>query len=382
MASKLAAALEAGNTGLAGGDPPENNEAGGGGDEGSGASLGAIRDRLGISEEELNSLDTTEFTPEELALLGRKPAGKGGAAGDDEGAGEGDGGEDDAGEAGGEAEDEAEGAAEGPPPKGYVSVKALREARSELRAANQRLSQLEQWRGSLADKLLAIRGGQQPGQQQPKKDQQPDEMPDENKDPVGAIAWLKKQLIARNEKEQQEEQERTQQEERTQQQAVYEQRVIDTADEVLTHAVEADPEVQEAFEYASAAIMQELANKGFRGERLQAEFNKVLVKYSESAPADPKAMILYAKRNARYWGWDPGKKFGEQPKPAPKTNQKQPVSRLAQLKKAQETNRSLSGGGMPGGGELSLDDLAEMSGEELEKLAETNPELFEAAARR
>lgn len=391
MAGKIAEALEAGESGVTSGDQ-HGRGSGGSVERGQddGANLGNIRERLGISEEEIGTLDPSEFTAEELEQLRGSPAGGDGGAGDDEGAGEGDGEDDADGSADDTARQEIEG---GPPPKGYVSVAALRQTRSELAELKNELAEHRRFRDTLATRLLEQRTQQERQQQQTEQQKQLGEIPDEQKDPVGTIAWLKAQLLRKNEEETQQRQQVQQRTQEQQQFAERAQATIDQADQVLVQSFQTDPEVQEAFEFGAAAVRAELEANGLRGEKLDAAFNDALFKYSIAAPKDPAKMAMYVRRNARYWGWDPGKKFGEQNQQQPNSNQGGqgqrpapkkivPQSRLQQLKAAQQRNGSLSGGGMPGGGELSLADLAEMSGAELEKLAEENPQLFEAASRR
>lgn len=342
------------------------------------ANLATIRSKLGIGDNEDPEELLTEFTDEERAEL------LGGTDGDDDdGTGDADDGDgdDDKGADGKGGEKDGQPADDDqPPPKGFVKLGALQEARAENREIRQRLdkvqSDFQTFQQRLVERLADIRGGKKPGEA---ADAGP---PDANKDPVGAIEYWKKkteELEARVTGKEKQQEEAVQQH---QQEQEYTQYVLDTADEILTTVAKADPAIADAFAFAQKAVAEELQAKGFKGKALEAEFNKLLVQYAENAPNEPKAFAEYVRRNARYWGWDP--------KAAPKPGQKQPngetkltpAEKLAMLRKGVKQSKSLSGGGHSTGGELNVDDLAEMTGEELEKLAETNPELFEAAVKR
>lgn len=363
---------------------PDGVGSGGGGEgDGETATLDSIRQSLGIADNE--ELDLSEFTDEERTELL-----KGSGGDDDEGEGEGQeaGGANEGTDSGdGKQPDKKDQGADDsrPEPAGYVKLAALHEARQENRELRQRLDKItadqSAFQQKLVERLAEVRAGKKPGEQL-------DEPPDENKDPVGAIAWLKKQnqdLIDRINGKEQKETEAVESQQKEQQ---YQQYVINTADEILTTVVKEDPTLQDAFTFAQQAVIQELQSKGYRGRELEAAYQRVLVGYAESAPNEPKAFAEYVRRNARYWGWDgkPLPKEGQKQPDGKKTNgggeQLTPAQKLALLKKGTERSKSLQGGGHGTGGELNVDDLAEMSGEEIEKLAETNPELFEAAARR
>lgn len=357
-----------------------------GGDEGSEpASFASIREKLGLREDENPEEYMSEFTDEERASLL-----KDGGGDDDQGEGEGGQEADNGGEgadrkpAGKSGEEDKGPDDQGPEPKGYVKLQALHEARQENRELRQRLDQVvkdqNEFQQRLVDRLTEIRQGKKAGEQQ-------EEVPDENKDPIAAIAYLKKQnqeLLDRINGKETEETQARQEGERLQQYTDY---VVNTADTILQAAAKEDPTINDAFVFAQRAVVQELQAKGYTGKRLEEAYQKVLVGYAEQAPPDPKQFAEYVRRNARYWGWDgkPLPKQGQQKNG--KTNgeggeQLTPAQKLELLRRGTKSAKTLSGGGHGTGGELNVDDLAEMSGEELEELAAKNPELFEAAVKR
>lgn len=377
MTSRLAAALSGGNeNGTVGASGKASSEA-----EGSGGDVNVT-----LAEGELEGLNLEGFTEEEISSL--NPGGE-----EEEGEGEeGKPGGEEKKEGGDNKEEEDDGLGKPPPksaipPKGFVSVTALREARAKIKeleasaaaaaakpVESQELIELRNFRTNITSRLLDLRQQQQ---QPPKKEEEENKAPDPMKDPVGAAAYALKKLEqieaekAANEKAAKDAQDKQEQD------AQRFQTVISEADKVLNVAIKDDPSIAEAFTFASAAARQELIEQGFRGDALEAKMQQMLYAYSYNAPMDPKRMKIYVQRNARYWGWEPGKKFGEQAKPPQKVD---PSDQLKKLGDTVKRNKTLSGGKGGGEAELSLDDLASMSGVELEALAAANPALFDKIA--
>ncbi|MBW3099226.1 hypothetical protein [Pseudohoeflea coraliihabitans] len=245
-------------------------------------------------------------------------------------------------------------------PSGYVPTRALQEAREEAKRIKEQLAQYQTWTQEIAGKLAEQKT--QPQHQQQEEDQPP---ADWETDPIARMQWENQRLTEQLQAMQQGLTTQQQQQMQAQQEQYQAQMVIAQADQLFNAAQGENPDIQEAFQHAVNAVHGELQKRGLFGPQLKAEMDRHLLHYASQAPKEPAEFAEYVRRNARYWGWDGAKK------PAGDTDAGQKIDRMA---KAVKSNKTLSGGA--GSGEMSLEDLAKMSGAELEKLAEENPELF------
>lgn len=315
-------------------------------------------------ELDLEGVDNEDFTEDELAEIEKLKAG------DDD---PGDGGDnDDDGEPGGDNDDEP--GDDTKPPAGFVSINALHEARSLIKELKEEIAPLKQFKDTLTQRLLENRGK--------KPEEQQEEIPDENKDPVGAIAWLKnhtkkleEQLAARDNRTKEEREKADRDRQEAEISAKRTEFVLETANSLLEKAVAKSPDVQEAFEAGIQGLKATLERKGFKGQELEKALNQSVYQYAFNAPNNPDEFAEYVRANARYFGWNL-----TQPKKDDLKNEETAAQKISRLKKAKAASRTLGDGG--GGNEIGLADLANMSAEELEELAVEHPELFEAAANR
>ena len=274
-----------------------------------------------------------------------------------------------------------EGTEGAPPAEGRtVSLAALHEARAENKEIKAELAKMKQFQEDLVQRARQAAVARQEQEAQAAKEADPP--PDPNMDPVASAAWTQRQEIARQQREEQQQAAYRQQQEQAaaQHQAAQEaDAVVTRADNALTAAAEADPNVTEAFNFASEAVTKRLEQQGYSGENLQRARQEIIYKYARDAPTDPAQMREYAFANARYWGW-------QQPQaPAPNARRSDPAAlaasaseKIANLQAGQRSAATLSGGGSSdGSGDPTLDEILALPGEELEALISKHPDLVD-----
>lgn len=396
--SRLAQALSGGDSGTRGpstdasGDAAlENAASQGGGDEGD-EDVASLAD-LGVTEEEIDDIDLSEFTDDERKTIdvAKAKSGKGKTNAQNAKDGKDVKTSEAAKTSEAEGEENEEGEAGEKPPRGFVSIKALQATRSELQALKRRveeqerdpnseLSRLRAFRDNVAQRLLAKEGG---GKDEPKKPA----IPDPIKDPIGASQWAIEQVQAMKEASEKKATDDAEARRNAEAASRREEAIINAADDMLNQAATSDKSVGEAFEFAANAIVAKLQKRGLAGDALRRAFRSAVIQYSASAPTDPAEFKEYVFANARYWGWSPGANNGaaangggsQQERAAENERTvSEAEKRVKALAEAANKNKSLRGSKSSGGNaELSLDDLAALSGEELEKLASDHPALFE-----
>lgn len=249
-----------------------------------------------------------------------------------------------------------------------VDVRALQEARAELRKRDEELAKTraEQIRLDERLKLLNEAFAKQTAPQSAAP-----VVPDPEADPFGHMQYelqaTKDQLKAFEQARQQEE---------ARQKADYErQYAIDRADMALAKARETNPDIDEALGFATEAVRQEihrrLTQAGVTGPAYTQQFNDTyaatLTRYAAECPSDPREAAEHIYRHARYWGWT---KAAPQPVPAPQPAAPQPS--IQQRADQQQRHMSLSGiAGSEPPKQLTAKDLANMSEKQYADLLKT-----------
>lgn len=231
-----------------------------------------------------------------------------------------------------------------------VDVRAVQEARAEARQLRENMARLEERTNILL---------QQHQQEQQQREEPQDQMPSDD-DPMGQLAWLKKNFMDMKQAQTDQQEAQRQAQEQHQQDV----QLISQADSVLAQATAAHDDIQDAFDFGMNALRDAVAKQGYVGQQAQQVIDEQLKLYARGAPSDPNQMAEYVRANARYWGWT-GK---QNPEPQPNVQQQ-----LEQTQQRQERHQSLSNAG---GGEapaaLDAKQLAEMSDAEFNKLM-SNP---------
>lgn len=240
-------------------------------------------------------------------------------------------------------------------PEGYVPLGALQQERAAAREWRERYETgLAKHQEQVAAVLEKLTAAQTPKEAEPKQ-------PSIDEDPTGYFLWQQEQLQSRldqltNVTEQQ-----------RQMQAQYEHdaAVIGQANAYLAEAAAKDPEIEQVGTFVANKIHEGLVAEGLAGARLQFEFNRRVAEQVRIAQTQPDGVEGYLKRVAQF--------FGYQPSAAPAKAQGD-GERFAKLAQAQEANRSMRGSAP--GDEVSLEALAAMDPQELEKFRAAQPEKF------
>lgn len=250
---------------------------------------------------------------------------------------------------------------------GFVPHAALHQTRLELKAAQEQLKKFQDLQAQITQTLLAER--QKKVEPEEQKEAGP---PDENENPFEALRWATQKLRELEAKEAQQKQ-MTEQE-----QQIYNFR-MDVARE-FDESAKSEPEVSDAFQYLQAALKYEydnvFAQTGIPYEKYQQD---VITEHSMFARRNNIPIAKYVRSLATARGWSPELR-AQLTKQNGKTGEKSleaEIAKIEKVAKAQDTNVSLgkaSGAGEP---EVTLESLARMTGDQLEKLVEKNPKLFE-----
>jgi hypothetical protein len=330
--------------------------------ETSGASVEAAESTPApLSAEDQAAISGGEFSEEEIAQLRGEPK-----AGEKEQA---------AGEGGEKAPQEAQDGAEKSerPDSRTVPIQALHEARSELKTLREEVGKFKEWQNAIAQRLIEQRAQQERAEQE-----ELNRIPDVNQDPLAKIEWTAQQI---------QEMQRRDQEREAQQRQYYEQQqairqTVAHADEVVNEAIRQDPVVADAMLFATQALREEVlrlkGRNGWTTEQAEAAYRDAVYNYAASAPSTPEEMREHVFRNARYWGWTPQQQATQQSDAG--KGPTDAIQKLEKLQGAVNASKTLSGGGAANGGEMTLADLEGMSGEELERFASANPDLFDKIA--
>jgi hypothetical protein len=281
--------------------------------------------------EEFQGVDTEGFSKDELeALL------------------EGDGQEPEK-EAAPEPEKEPE--AEAEPPK-MVPLRALHEARDKLKTRDAELGELRQIQNRIAEKLAEHRS-------QPEPEVQP---LDVNEDPLGYISQIGKTVEEMRAQSQQ----TAEQQQKAAVQYNAEQQTINGFVGYRETLVKDDPETAAALDYAITKQGEAYRASGLLGYDLNNAMRQEIIRQANiSASLPPEMRREHILGTARYFG------YNKEPEPA--NPAKEQIDKLAAVQAATKT---LSGGGASANPDITLDDVDNMSGAELDQLALSDPEFF------
>lgn len=310
----------------------------------------------GFSDEEI-----TEITAEPAAQ--EPPVADAGTEGEGEPAAE------------GEAEKEGEKNPASDPnrPDGFVPLAALKESRANAKRLEEEVRQFRQYATEINQKLAAQQQVQQPNQ---------NELPNKDEDPFGytdgKLSSLEERLAAFEKHQQQSQQ--AQQVERQWQQLEQ-----SAANEFNAQAAE-DPEYNDAGQFVEAALQHEWQH--LYSNRVPYEQYKQMVYRQNIQYARQNQIPIgeWIKQLATTRGWHPGLRAEYEARQKQEQTQqpdekvKAAEEKIDKLAQAQAANMTLGKGASGGSGEPSLASIAKMSGEELERLASTNPELFNKIA--
>lgn len=234
-------------------------------------------------------------------------------------------------------------------PDGYVPIGALQEARAELK-------EFKAWQRQIAEKLAERR-------EQPKEEKPEEQVPGWDDDPFARMQHVEKRLdeFQNASKQQTEEQQKAQ--------AEFEQamQIVQQADTKLVEEFNNDPQLETAFNHAREKIIGSLQAQGYYGPKLNQAVQQQTINLSKAALGWPGGVADYVRRVAAFHGWSP-----QAANPDP--NPGEAAEKVARIADAVDKNKTLKGGGSKG--ELTLEDLAQMDGEELEKLIGKDDELF------
>lgn len=190
--------------------------------------------------------------------------------------------------------------------------------------------------------------------------------PDPNEDPIGHSQWKAEQLEKRlNQFEESATNTQKQQAEQQEIQAQWNRYIHERNTEAANI-----PHFEGAFQHLAIGLRDQLLSQGFPPEQVAQEVTNrewALAQQARSMGVSP-ARMLYAV----------AEQHGFKPKEAEPTTDAaaEAAAKLDKINTAQSTNVSLSQTGGAGSGELTLKDLAAMSGEELEAFAAKDPEGF------
>jgi hypothetical protein len=219
-------------------------------------------------------------------------------------------------------------------------------------------------------------------QQQPQT-----KVPSEDEDPIGffkheissgkaEIEALKRQLAERDEAEKK----RASEFEAGTRQMTQNQTIIATADHVISKAIEQNPPLQEAFNFALNGIRQSIVNYietnnvpvEQRAMMAQKMLDEQALRLAAQCPRDPGQAAEFVMSHARFYGYgyqpQHGAQNGQTQQPQGQTQQKTVQERAEQ----QQRHMSLSGtqGGQPMA-QLNAKALAEMTDEQFTALMKT-----------
>lgn len=314
-----------------------------------------------LSAEDEAAISGGEFTEEEIAQLRGQPDKK-----------------EEAEATPGEGAEEApkaaqEGAEKSDKPESRtVPIQALHEARSELKTLREEIGKFKEWQNAIAQRLIEQRSQQERAEQEAQN-----QIPDENQDPIAALNWTKHQLMEMQRREE----ERAQHQQQAYQQQQHIRQTVERADTVVNEAIRQDPVVADAMLFATQALREEVlrlkSRNAWTHEQAEAAYREAVYNYAVSAPSTPEEMREHVFRNARYWGWTPQQQAAQSDAAKGPTDA---IQKLERLQSAVNASKTLSGGGAANGGEMTLADLEGMTGEELERFASANPDLFDKIA--
>lgn len=259
-----------------------------------------------------------------------------------------------------------------------VDVRALQEARAELRRRDEEIARTraEQVRLDERIKMLneAITKQNAPKVEEPK-------IPDPEAEPWEHMQW---QLKAAQDRLKEFEERDNQSRQQTQTEREH-QAVLDRADWVLAQSRQQEPDVDDAFAFATEAVKGEIHNRltkaGISGpeyfERFKQMFNNTLTQYAREMPQEPQAAAEHIRRHARFWGWAGPQAQQQAAQPAQNVVQPPAQAQVQQptiQQRAEQQQRHMSLSGVTGAEPPKVLDakaLANMSDKEYRELLKT-----------
>lgn len=250
---------------------------------------------------------------------------------------------------------------DGKPPKGFVPHQALHSEREEHKQTKQERDDLRAWQREIVERL-----SQQ--QQQPEPAEQQEQVVEfDPNDPIGMIKSVHDTLA----KMQQSAAERQQ----TEAQNTERRNHLDLARSQYQEAAKTDPTMVEAYNAVKQSFAAEMRAYGYSEPQIAQQLAQTEYQHIAFALGNGRNVAQYMKELAQARGWKPS----AQPAPDPETERKakadEAAGKIDKIASAQDANKTLSKGGA-GEGEVTLETLAKMSGEELERFAQKNPDLF------
>jgi hypothetical protein len=232
-----------------------------------------------------------------------------------------------------------------PEPK-MVDVRALHEARAEIRKRDEALAKASADQARLDERIKLINEAMAAQNKPPAP-----AIPTEEDDPFGytmhELKATKAELQAMREERAQEAKQAAE--------ARQHQAVIDRADMALAQAREKHADMDDAFQFATKAVQNEIARRlqqaGVHGDQFVQQANQMyqatLATYARDCPADPDEAAEHSRRHARYWGWT----GAQQAQAAQQAQIAQPVAQqpvavqptIQQRAEQQDRHMSLSG---------------------------------------
>lgn len=247
------------------------------------------------------------------------------------------------------------------PPKGFVPHQALHSEREEHKLTKQRVQELEGWQRQIVERL-----SQQ--QQQPEPAEQQDQAQEfDPNDPIGMIKSVHETLT----KMQQSATERQQTEARNNEMRNH----LDLARSQYQEAAKSDPTMVEAYNAVKQSFAAEMRAYGYSEPQIAQQLAQTEYQHIAFALSNGRNVAQYMKELAQARGWKPSAQPSPDPGAERKAKADEAAGKIDKIASAQEANKTLSKGGA-GDGEVTLETLAKMSGEELERFAQKNPDLF------
>lgn len=249
-------------------------------------------------------------------------------------------------------------------PDKFVPYQALKAERERAKELEKRADEAMKWQRAIAEKLAEARANPQQ-QEQPKE-----HVPNRDEDPIGYIEYMDKRLAAIEQERQQIEQQNTVE----RQWQEFEQDV----NREITQAMAEEPTYGEAMEFVNRALAFEW-QKLYQHTGLPLEQYARDIKRQHAAYARQNRIPIaqYVRNVAEARGYVPGilsqKAEAAQPDNAA-------AAKIDAIADAQSKNRTLGKNSSGIKSDFTLEDLASMSGAELERFAAKNPELFDRIA--
>lgn len=233
-----------------------------------------------------------------------------------------------------------------------VDIRALQEARSELRKRDEEIARQRETQARIEERLSILNQAlAAQAQQNAPKPEEP-KLPSKDEDPLGfyekKIEMLEERLSRFDEMEKR----RVQMTQQEQQHDA----LIRRAASYVDNASANNPQVNEALQFALQGLQQEigqtLAPYNLAPEQFHSEYNRMwresMANMARRMPADPNAAADFVIRNARYYGWgiqqtQPAAPQAVQQDVPPPTQAQPQQPTIQQRAEQQQRHMSLSG---------------------------------------